>query len=62
MWIAVAAEGEPEPEHPAPDLLVTAGPPTSEDLAPPDDEAEEEVEEEVETDHRRDGDDRLRGR
>ena len=38
-WIAVAAEGEPEPEHPAPQLLVTAGPPTSEDLAPPDDEA-----------------------
>jgi uncharacterized protein YcnI len=37
-WIAVAAEGQPEPEHPAPTLKVTAGPPTSEDLAPPDDE------------------------
>lgn len=39
-WIAVAAEGQPEPEHPAPALKVTAGPPTSEDLAPPDDEEE----------------------
>jgi uncharacterized protein YcnI len=37
-WIAVAAEGEPEPEHPAPQLLVTAGPPTSEELAPPEEE------------------------
>jgi uncharacterized protein YcnI len=39
-WIAVAAEGQPEPEHPAPALKVTAGPPTAEDLAPPADDEE----------------------
>ena len=33
-WIEVAAEGAPEPEHPAPTLKITAGPPTSADLTP----------------------------
>jgi len=30
-WISVPAEGEPEPEHPAPILVVTEGAPTDED-------------------------------
>ena len=34
-WIAIAAEGAPEPELPAPTLKITAGPPTSADLTPP---------------------------
>ena len=33
-WIDVAAEGQPEPEHPAPTVKVTAGPPTAADLTP----------------------------
>jgi uncharacterized protein YcnI len=33
-WIEVAAEGAPEPDHPAPTLKVTDGPPTSADLVP----------------------------
>lgn len=33
-WIEVAAEGAPEPEHPAPTLKITSGPPTSADLTP----------------------------
>lgn len=32
-WIEVAAEGQPEPEHPAATLEITQGPPTSDDLA-----------------------------
>jgi LPXTG-motif cell wall-anchored protein len=33
-WIEIAAEGAAEPEHPAPTLKVTEGPPTSADLMP----------------------------
>jgi uncharacterized protein YcnI len=33
-WIEVAAAGAPEPDHPAPTLKVTVGPPTSADLVP----------------------------
>jgi uncharacterized protein YcnI len=33
-WIEVAAEGAPEPDHPAPTLKITDGPPTSADLMP----------------------------
>ena len=33
-WIEVAAEGAAEPDHPAPTLKVTDGPPTSADLMP----------------------------
>jgi periplasmic copper chaperone A len=33
-WIEVAAEGAPEPDHPAPTLKITSGPPTSADLTP----------------------------
>ncbi len=32
-WIEIPAEGAAEPEHPAPTLKITAGPPTAEDLA-----------------------------
>ncbi len=31
-WIEVAAEGAPEPDHPAPTIKITQGPPTSADL------------------------------
>lgn len=37
-WLDIAAEGEAEPEHPAPALLITDGPPTADDLASHDDE------------------------
>ncbi|MCU1386977.1 MAG: nuclear export factor [Ilumatobacteraceae bacterium] len=33
-WIEIAADGAAEPEHPAPAVLVTDGPPTSAQLAP----------------------------
>jgi periplasmic copper chaperone A len=33
-WIEVPAEGAAEPEHPAPTLKITSGPPTSADLTP----------------------------
>ena len=33
-WIEIAAEGQAEPEHPAPALNVTVGPPTAEELTP----------------------------
>lgn len=33
-WIEVASEGAAEPEHPAPILKVTAGPPSAADLTP----------------------------
>ena len=33
-WIEVAAEGAPEPDHPAPTIKVTAGPPTAAELTP----------------------------
>ncbi|MEO8266702.1 MAG: DUF1775 domain-containing protein [Ilumatobacteraceae bacterium] len=33
-WIEVAAEGEAEPEHPAPTIKITAGPPTADELTP----------------------------
>lgn len=38
-WLDIAAEGEAEPEHPAPALLITDGPPTADDLAAHDEEA-----------------------
>jgi len=41
-WIEIPGEGAPEPDHPAPAVLVTDGPPTSADLAPHDDDAETE--------------------
>lgn len=52
-WIEIPAGGAAEPEHPAPAILVTDGPPTSADLAPADhdeatastDEAEHHAEE-----------------
>jgi uncharacterized protein YcnI len=52
-WIEIAVEGQEEPEHPAPAVLVTAAPPTSEELAPEPEEGEEagvddETQEEVE--------------
>ena len=43
-WIEVAAEGAAEPEHPAPTIKVTAGPPSAADLTPasePDDSGTE---------------------
>ncbi|MCU1396591.1 MAG: nuclear export factor [Ilumatobacteraceae bacterium] len=40
-WIEIAAAGAPEPDHPAPMVLVTAGPPTSDELTVPvDDDAD----------------------
>lgn len=33
-WIEVPAEGAAEPEHPAPTVKITSGPPTSADLTP----------------------------
>ena len=33
-WIEIAADGAAEPDHPAPTLKVTEGPPTSADLTP----------------------------
>lgn len=33
-WIEVAEEGQAEPEHPAPTIKITAGPPTAEELTP----------------------------
>jgi LPXTG-motif cell wall-anchored protein len=33
-WIEEAAEGAPEPEHPAPTIKITQGPPTSAELTP----------------------------
>jgi periplasmic copper chaperone A len=33
-WIEEAPEGAPEPEHPAPTIKVTAGPPTAAELTP----------------------------
>ncbi|MCU1398361.1 MAG: hypothetical protein JWN62_1470 [Acidimicrobiales bacterium] len=38
-WIEIAADGAPEPELPAPAVLVTDGPPTSAQLAPAADDA-----------------------
>jgi len=38
-WIEIPAEGGAEPDHPAPAVLVTDGPPTSADLAPHDEDA-----------------------
>lgn len=38
-WIEIPAQGAAEPDHPAPAVLVTDGPPTSADLAPHDDDA-----------------------
>ena len=43
-WIEIPAEGAAEPEHPAPTLKITAGPPTPEDLA-----SEEEASADAET-------------
>jgi uncharacterized protein YcnI len=40
-WIEIAEEGAEEPEHPAPTLKITAGPPTSADLAPEAEESED---------------------
>ena len=37
-WIEIPVAGATEPEHPAPALLITDGPPTSADLAPADDD------------------------
>jgi periplasmic copper chaperone A len=33
-WVEIAADGAPEPEHPAATINVTAGPPTAEELTP----------------------------
>jgi len=33
-WLDVATDGQPEPEHPAPALLVTSEPPTAAELTP----------------------------
>ncbi|MEY2583149.1 MAG: periplasmic copper chaperone [Ilumatobacteraceae bacterium] len=33
-WIEVAQEGAPEPQHPAPTIKITQGPPTAADLTP----------------------------
>ena len=38
-WIEIPAADAAEPDHPAPAVLVTDGPPTAADLAPHDDEA-----------------------
>jgi uncharacterized protein YcnI len=37
-WIDIAAAGQPEPEHPAAAMTITAGAPTPAELAPPHDE------------------------
>jgi uncharacterized protein YcnI len=39
-WIEIPVEGQAEPEYPAPQIKLTAGVPTAEDLAPPVDDAE----------------------
>jgi len=39
-WIEIPAAGGPEPEHPAPAVVVTDGPPPSADPAPHDDSAD----------------------
>jgi periplasmic copper chaperone A len=40
-WLDETVEGQPEPEHPAPRLEITQGPPTSDELTvPPDDDAD----------------------
>ena len=36
-WLDVPVAGQPEPDHPAPTITVTAGPPTSAELTPPTD-------------------------
>ena len=43
-WIEIPAEGAAEPEHPAPTLKITAGPPTAEDLTPEEEEASADAE------------------
>lgn len=48
-WIEVAEEGAAEPEHPAPTLKITAGPPTAEDLAAHEEEEGDTHEEEGDT-------------
>lgn len=40
-WIEIPVEGQEEPEHPAPAVLVTSAPPTSEEIDPAPDEGEE---------------------
>jgi periplasmic copper chaperone A len=43
-WLDVQVEGQPEPEHPAPQVTLTAGPPTSADLViSPDDDSDEDA-------------------
>lgn len=37
-WLDEVVEGQPEPEHPTPQLLVTQGPPTSDELTEPTDD------------------------
>ena len=43
-WIEIPAEGAAEPEHPAPTLKITAGPPTAEDLTPEEEGASADAE------------------
>jgi periplasmic copper chaperone A len=43
-WLDIAVDGQPEPEHPAPQVKVTEGPPTSDDLTPPTDDDSDETE------------------
>jgi periplasmic copper chaperone A len=43
-WIEIPAAGAAEPDHPAPAVLITDGPPTSADLTPHDDDAAEPTE------------------
>ncbi|MEP7201627.1 MAG: DUF1775 domain-containing protein [Ilumatobacteraceae bacterium] len=51
-WIEIPAEGADEPEHPAPTIKVTEGPPTSADLTP---EPEEDQTEGTTVTHGTDG-------
>jgi uncharacterized protein YcnI len=46
-WLDIAVEGGAEPEHPAPSVLITEGPPTPEDLAGHDEGATDETHDEA---------------
>lgn len=42
-WLDETVEGQPEPEHPAPRLEITQGPPTSDELTVPTDDDDDET-------------------
>ena len=42
-WIEITKEGQPEPEHPAPVVTITAAAPTKEELTPPEEEGADDA-------------------